>query len=119
MKHFKRGILVGTLIVISSIAGIINHNVGYESRKAIYIFYIVGLLIGSLQVFFSFYYQKAYKEKILILCFGIESIQYIRTICNLLFQNTVLDVKVFSIIIAAGMLTLTVTSIISLYRKAK
>jgi hypothetical protein len=104
---------MGACLIISSAEGIVRNAAGYEAIKGIY---VLSFVLGVIQFIFSLHYQKVYKEKILIVCFGLEGIYYIIATVSLWILENELGIKIFGSVIGVGLLTLTVTSLISLYK---
>lgn len=112
--NFKRGIFCGLLVMIGSISGITGHSIEYENIGWIY---LLTLVMGMIQLVVSINYQKTYKIRVLILCFGLEGIYYVVSVINLLINSIILEVKVLGAIAGVGILVIILTSMRSLYGK--
>ena len=103
---FKRGIFFGLVLILNSINYILKCAI-QGVRLEIYILCVLGII----QIWASFRFQKDYKRKVLKLCFGVEGIYYVIAMVYLLINNLVLPVKVIGCIVGIFMLMISFVSI--------
>lgn len=119
---YIRGLFFGIFLVIGSIEGLlieraeylINFNGSFSK-----VFWIIMCFIGSIQTFMSINYVKAYKLKILFLCFLLEGIYYTLIFLLLLTIKMSVWYKIFGIVILFVLLFLIFTAIFSLHEKLR
>lgn len=113
--NFKRGIFCGLVAIIGSICSLFGWG---AEPNGIKLLYIAALVLGLIQLMASFHYREPLvKRKILIGCFGVETVYYAVGIVYLLIYGIALEEKIFGTLVGVCMLVLVLTSIRKLYRE--
>lgn len=119
---YIRGLFFGIFFVIGSIEGLLIESAEYLinfNGSFSKVFWIIMCFIGSIQTFMSINYVKAYKLKILFLCFLLEGIYYALIFLLLLTIKMSVWYKIFGIVILFVLLFFIFTAIFSLYEKLR
>ena len=119
---YIRGLFFGIFLVIGSIEGLLIESAEYLinfNGSFSKVFWIVMCFIGSIQTFMSINYVKAYKLKILFLCFLLEGIYYTLIFLLLLTIKMSVWYKIFGFVILFVLLFLIFTAIFSLHEKLR